>query len=68
MLNHFVPIGTTHLAHIIAEYVDHYDTERPHQGMGDRPLAATGLPVTTRRIVCRQQLRGLLRHYERVAA
>lgn len=67
-LNHFVPIGITHLDHIIAEYVEHYNTERPHQGMGNRPLTATGPPVTAGRIVCREHLGGPLMHYERIAA
>ena len=33
-LNHFVFFGERHLSYVIKEFVDHYLTERFHQGIG----------------------------------
>ena len=35
-LNHFVIFGERHLRHLINEFVEHYMTERFHQGIGCR--------------------------------
>lgn len=37
-LDHFVVFGEAHLRHILAEYIRHYETDRPHQGLGNVPL------------------------------
>ena len=29
--------GRRHLRHVLSEYVDHYDTHRPHRALGQRP-------------------------------
>ena len=62
-----VPLGEAHLRELVNEYVQHYEHERPHQGLGGelivrRRACGTG-PVRTRR-----RLGGLLNHYERHAA
>lgn len=67
-LNHFVPVGLRRLDHLVSEYLIHYDRERPHQSMGNRPLAGHDPPATRGEIVCRSRLAGVLRHYERKAA
>ena len=72
-LDHFVVLGRRHLDHIVREYVEHYNTERPHQGRGNLPLGMREPPTDTSPIdpgtvVCRGRLGGLLRHYERLAA
>ncbi len=46
---------------------------RPHQSLGNLPLGMTGPPpevtsIQTTEIVCHEQLGGLLKQYERVAA
>jgi hypothetical protein len=51
---------------LIREYVEHYHTERPHQGKGNVPL--TGVPAAEGEVVCRERLGGVLRHYYRAAA
>ncbi len=72
-LDHFIVFGETHLLHLLNEYILHYNTERAHQGVGNRPLdeadaAASSLPFTGEKVLCRQRLGGLLRHYSRQQA
>ena len=73
-LNHFIGFGVDHFDFLVSEWVDHYHTERPHQNMGNKPLAGdwpeegTGDVPTDATIVCRTRLGGLLKHYERKAA
>ena len=72
-LSHFVFLGATHLNHVVQEYVDYYNSCRPHSSCGNLPPAraapsrspkcATGGPV-----VCETRLGGLLKHYYRAAA
>jgi putative transposase len=63
-LDLFIIFGTEHFDHVVAEYVQHYHTERPHQALGNAPLVA---PPSTRptegEVVCRERLGGVLRHY-----
>ena len=61
-----------HLDHIVREYVEHYNTERPHQGRGNLPLGMREPPpdsktIDPQSVACRDRLGGLLRHYERRA-
>jgi len=69
-LDHFVVFGCRHLDHLLKEFLEHYQTERPHQGIGNVPLKS---PKRTEgsgqeAIRCRSRLGGLLRHYHRKAA
>jgi hypothetical protein len=71
-LDHFVVLGEAHLNHLVAEYVEHYHAERPHQGLGNNvPIPARppddDVP-TGRQVLCHERLGGLLKHYERRAA
>jgi transposase InsO family protein len=65
-LDHFVIFGERHLRHLLREYLAHYHTERPHQGLGGeliQPAAAVGNdngPVKRR-----SRLGGLLSFYHR---
>jgi hypothetical protein len=53
--------------------VEHFNTERPHQSLGNRPLPDLGqpeppvLPFPESGVVCEKRLGGLLRHYRRAA-
>jgi putative transposase len=38
-LDRFIAFGTEHMDLLTSEYVEHYHTERPHQAMGNVPLA-----------------------------
>ena len=70
-LDHFLIFGEKHFDYLVREYVEHYHTERPHQGLGNNTLAPTA-PSEPRDlnggIQCRTRLGGLLKHYYRVAA
>jgi putative transposase len=72
-LDHFLICGENHLRHVLREYLEHYNQERPHQARGNVPLpdADTGEPRTLKfpsgEVRCRERLGGLLRHYRRAA-
>jgi len=64
-LDHFVPVGLKHLDHLVAEYLEHYHLERPHQGLGNRLLTGHDPPGDEREVVCRSRLGGVLLQFER---
>jgi putative transposase len=71
-LDHFLVMGETHLRHILKEYLEHYNGERPHQARGNVPLpdadAEPRIPPFPSGVVRhRERLGGLLRHYHRAA-
>jgi hypothetical protein len=39
-------LGERHLRELVCEYVTHYHEERPHQGLGNRVIAAEQLRAT----------------------
>jgi putative transposase len=68
-LDKFIAFGTEHMEHLISEYVEHYNTERPHQAMGNVPLASERVEVPVAgEVMCFERLGGVLRHYRRIAA
>ena len=76
-LDHFIVFGEDHFNYLISEYVEHYLTERPHQGLGNQLIAANlgkgGTGQVSDKppdepIHCRERLGGLLKDYYRAAA
>ncbi len=68
-LNRIVPLGVGHLRRAVNQYLEHYHTERHHQGLGSE-LIDPG-PTANRAegtVVCRERLGGMLRYYYREAA
>jgi len=65
-------LGERHLNHIIAEFVRHYGVERPHQSLGNAPLAELPAPPDDvprpSDVRCEPSLGGLLQHFHRKAA
>jgi putative transposase len=64
--------GERHLRYLIKEFVEHYLTERFHQGIGGQlirrqPVSANDNGATGK-VACRSRLGGLLNYYQRKAA
>lgn len=68
---HFLFIGQSHLRHCLKEYLTHYNQDRPHQGIGNRPLGREESPEPTTLpfadVVREDRLGGLLKSYRRAA-
>ncbi len=64
-LNRMLIFGERHLEYITFEFVTHYHTERPHQGLDNEIIEPP--PQGTGEIVCRERLGGLLKSYRRAA-
>ncbi len=62
-----IPLGERHLRHILEEYVAHYHTERPHQGLENRLLRSEVAANGPGPIQRRQRLGGILDFYSRAA-
>jgi putative transposase len=72
-LDHFLVFGEKHFDYLVWEYLEHYHTERPHQGLGNRTLTGEAFPDQQKptalgEVHSRGRLGGLLRYYERAAA
>ncbi len=55
------------------QHLVHIHRERPHQGLGNRPLAGLDDPLATlsfsqAEVVCQERLGGSLKHYYRKVA
>jgi len=70
--NHFIVFGEAHLRYLVDSYVAFYNTQRPHQGLGNKPLAPSDIStedvhLPLGEVLCDERLGGLLRHYRRAA-
>ena len=67
-LSQFIFFGENHLRHVIDEYIDHYHSERPHQGIDNCMIESRLVQgQITSTIECRERLGGLLRFYRTAA-
>ena len=68
-LAQIIPLGERHLRNTVAEYTEHYHTERNHQGLGNQLiLKPRDGPRASGNVECRERLGGLLQYYYRRAA
>jgi len=71
-LDHFVIFGEAHLRHLLGEFVQHYNRERYHQGLGGKlvtpNLLAENDNAAVGEIKTRPRLGGILNFYHRDAA
>jgi len=68
-LNRIIPIGESHLWRAIDAYVEHYNHDRPHQGMDNLVLDPLFKPSEPKgKIICDEQMGGVIRSYRRAAA
>jgi transposase InsO family protein len=68
-LDQLLITGPRHLAAVLEQYVEHYNTHRPHRSLDQRPPAARTPPPrgATVRPLRRDRLDGLLHEYVQVA-
>ena len=67
-LERLILFGADHLQRALKEFVAHYHTERPHQGIGNRVLTTSAAEAPRDGdVVVDERLGGLLRSYRRTA-
>ena len=68
-LDHMLITGQRHLATVLEEYVEHYNTHRPHRALDQHPPAGRTPPPSgaTVRPLRRDRLGGLVHEYVQVA-
>jgi putative transposase len=69
-LDRILITGPRHLTHVLREYIDHYNTHRPHRSLGQRPPEQPSTPPpSTPSAHCqrRDRLGGLIHEYLQVA-
>jgi transposase InsO family protein len=70
LLDRMLVVGGRQLQAVLAEYVDHYNGHRPHRALGQAPPLGPAEPpaiLTTRRVLRRDRLGGLIHAYTQVA-
>jgi len=71
-LDHLCVFGEAHLQHLLAEYEEYANHERPHQGLGNNLVSGeTAQLVETAsasKVVCSERLGGFLKHYHHQTA
>ncbi|HET6879352.1 MAG TPA: integrase core domain-containing protein [Pirellulales bacterium] len=68
-LNKMIFFGENSLRNAVRQWIEHYHSERNHQGLDNRILQpGSEIGLTTGEIECRERLGGLLNYYHRRAA
>ena len=70
VLDHLLIFGSRQLQRVLQEFIDHYHTARPHQGLGQRtPIRGAQVPSESDycQIIRIDRLGGLLHEYARAA-
>ena len=67
-LNKLVILGERHLRRAVSEFVEHYHTERHHQGLSGELIEGEEAGSGDGAIVCSERLGGMLKFYSREAA
>jgi putative transposase len=58
-LDHFLILNENHLRHVLTEYGEYYNYDRPHQGLGQRfPVSVTRPEWSTKGPIVRQDVFG----------
>ena len=69
-LDRMLIAGERHLRLVLGEYIDHYNTHRPHRALNQNPPAGRTDPSAeeaTVRVLRRDRLGGLIHEYAQVA-
>ncbi len=67
-LNKFIFCNEAQLRQVLAQFEKHYNTERPHQGIGNETITPWEHTGNTGKIICDERLGGLLKSFRREAA
>jgi len=67
-LNKMIFFGEKQLRYAVGQYIEHYNEERPHQGIGNVLITPAEDSHIVGKIHCRERLGGTLKHYCRKAA
>ncbi len=68
-LDRMIFVGSGSLRHALAEHAEHYNRERPHQGIGNRLVGAEPMgEIRQGHVERRARLGGLLNFYRGAAA
>jgi len=62
-LDHLLIFTQAHLRRVLNEFVDYYNSRRPHQGLNQRSPLPRSDPPTVGRVQCRKVLGGLINDY-----
>ena len=69
-LDQMLITGERHLQLVLGEYIDHYNSHRPHRALQQAPPAGRAHPpaeATGMRVLRRDRLGGLIHEYSQVA-
>jgi putative transposase len=64
-LDHIVFLSEGHLREYVVGYLTHYNSQRPHQGIGNVPIGPW--QIGSGEIVCAESMHGLLKSFHRAA-
>ena len=67
-LDQLLILNEAHLRNVLEEYINYYNSRRPHQGLDQDAPAGLDLPETDQPIRCRKVLGGIIHDYYRAAA
>lgn len=67
-LDRLLIINQSHLRHVLRDYVDYYNTARPHQGLDQQAPIPFPRGPAAGPIACHDVLGGILHDYRRQAA
>ena len=65
-LNRMIFFGEFSMRRAINAYMEHYHTERAHQGLGNERITRPQA-IGTGEVECSERLGGMLKHYRRAA-
>ncbi|MBX2851911.1 MAG: transposase [Phycisphaeraceae bacterium] len=55
-LNKMIFFSEKQLRHVVDQYIEHYNTERPYQGIGNVPIDPAGEATVVGKIECKERL------------
>ena len=67
-LSQLMIFSKNQLEYVVREYLQFYNKERPHQGLGNKIPLKTNWKVGEGEVVCEERLGGLLTSFERLSA